>query len=219
MDLNYFKRGIFSLPFRRFGAFTQIMIKKLYDYDSPINNFHDLYNTELDQRVEVKFCVVRKKWDSPIDENNVIQAVMEANQGKRVLEYRDRNNFKFDCNMNQVKTAEFEILYYGLFFYDLISIFKIKSSEIGSNIAYSDKQHKGNVGEGQFHINNRTIDFHNPYFEQNISYEKLYYLISNEIDQEGKDLFHEHWQLPLANHQAPMIIPFDLTSNRELPRR
>jgi hypothetical protein len=40
------------------------------------------------------------------------------------------------------------VLYYGLFFADCVKIFRIGSGEIGSDIYYSDKQHKGNVCEG-----------------------------------------------------------------------
>ena len=41
-------------------------------------------------------------------------------------------------------------------------ICKIKSNEIlnDEEIMYSDHQHRGNTGEGQFHINNRTIETH-----------------------------------------------------------
>ena len=52
------------------------------------------------------------------------------------------------------------MLYYGLFFCDAIVIFRINSREIDSQIGYSDKQHKGNVGEGQFHITPKTLKTH-----------------------------------------------------------
>ena len=44
-------------------------------------------------------------------------------------------------------------------------------------IFYSDHQHRGNVGEGQFHINNRTLNNHiEKYFVQWLTYEELYKL-------------------------------------------
>lgn len=65
------------------------------------------------------------------------------------------------------------------FFADCIKIFRIKSSEIGPQICYSDKQHKGNVGEGQFHINQDTLQTHlDTYLYQTLTYEELFQLLS-----------------------------------------
>ena len=41
--------------------------------------------------------------------------------------------YDFDCNIQQVKRLEFDVLYYGLFFADRIAIFKMHSSEILSD--------------------------------------------------------------------------------------
>jgi len=87
-------------------------------------------------------------------------------------------NFSFDCNIQQVKKVEFDVLYYGLFFADCVKIFRIMSEQIGSQIFYSDKQHKGNVGEGQFHINGDTFQIHlDNYLYQTLTYEELYELL------------------------------------------
>lgn len=43
---------------------------------------------------------------------------------------------------------------------------------------YSDKQHRGNVGEGQFHINNKNISEHEKYLDKKVTYEELYELFS-----------------------------------------
>lgn len=49
-----------------------------------------------------------------------------------------------------------------MFFEDKIMICKIEAEQIkaDSKIFYSDYQHRGNVGEGQFHINNTTLQNH-----------------------------------------------------------
>lgn len=80
-------------------------------------------------------------------------------------------HFEFDCNIQQVKRAEFDHLYYGIFFSDCVVIFHITSEQIGPQIYYSDKQHKGNEGEGQFHLNQDTIAIH----EKNYLYRSLTY--------------------------------------------
>ena len=58
-------------------------------------------------------------------------------------------------------------------------MFHIRSDEIGADVRYSDKQHKGNVGEGQFHINNETIAVHERnYMYQKLSYDELLEILS-----------------------------------------
>ena len=78
-----------------------------------------------------------------------------------------------------MKRAEFDVLYYGLFFSDCILVFRIPSDAIGPRICYSDKQHKGNIGEGQFHINDRTLQIHlDNYLNQRLTYDQFYELLS-----------------------------------------
>ena len=93
---------------------------------------------------------------------------------------------KFDCNIQQVKRVEFDVLYYGLFFSDFIKIFRIESLDIkensrGGRIYYSDFQHKGNEGEGQFHINPNTFQIHLDYYlYKTLTYDELYQLLAAE---------------------------------------
>ena len=56
-------------------------------------------------------------------------------------------------------------------------ICKIEAEQIkaDSKIFYSDYQHRGNVGEGQFHINNTTLQNHlDKYLIKWIDYVELY---------------------------------------------
>ena len=69
--------------------------------------------------------------------------------------------------------------YYGLMFADAVVIFRIGAHEIGSHIFYSDKQHKGNEGEGQFHLNRQTLPIHlEHYLYKVITYDELLELLS-----------------------------------------
>jgi hypothetical protein len=71
-----------------------------------------------------------------------------------------------------------------LFFSDCIQIFRLESTEIkqnqnGGRIYYSDFQHKGNIGEGQFHINPRTLQIHlDSYLYKTLTYDQLYELLA-----------------------------------------
>ena len=101
-----------------------------------------------------------------------------------MVAFSEWQQHQFDCNIQQVKRTEFEVLYYGLFFSDCIKIFRIESTDVkenlrGGRIYYSDFQHKGNVGEGQFHINPTTLQVHlDHYLYKTLTYDELYELLS-----------------------------------------
>ena len=79
--------------------------------------------------------------------------------------------------MQQIKTNLFSTLWYSLFFEDKVLLFKIKNDVIreDSNIHYSDKQHRKNEGEGQFHITNKNIQYHvDNYLVKILTYEEVY---------------------------------------------
>jgi len=77
-----------------------------------------------------------------------------------------------------VKRKQFDVLYYGLFFSDCILVFRINREAIGSDIRYSDRQHLGNVGEGQFHLTSRTLQFHlDNYLYRRLTYEEFLELL------------------------------------------
>ena len=142
--------------------------------------FHDLYDDIENHRVEVKFSVARKRSETRINEATVLRCIAEAKSEERMIALNEWSKFDFGCNIQQIKRVEFEILYYGVFFSDCVTIFKIKRDEIGSRIQYSDRQHKGNIGEGQFHINRRTMQVHlDNYLYQTLPYDVLLQLLTD----------------------------------------
>lgn len=178
MNGQTLREGIFALRTRRFGTVAELMIKRLVKLGKGQNQFHDLYDDADKKRIEVKFSTVMKGAETTVTEDTVLRCIEEAIAANRMVVFDEWENFKFDCNIQQIKRVEFDVLYYGLFFADCIKIFRITSEEIGRQIAYSDKQHKGNEGEGQFHINKDTFQFHlNNYLYQTLTYEKLYELL------------------------------------------
>jgi hypothetical protein len=63
---------------------------------------------------------------------------------------------------------------------DGVEIFRIDADSISADIYYSDKQHAGNEGEGQFHLNNQTYAFHKEnYFIETLTYNNLLVILSN----------------------------------------
>ncbi len=177
---NKFRTGIFSLRTRRLGVVAEIIIKRLYGFSAPINKYHDLYDPKTNERIEVKFSTVTRKNETEIKEYNVIAQCIEANElSKRVISLGEVASETFDCNIQQVKPNKFEVLYYGLFFYDCIQIYRVESQNINKTSiqGWSDKQHAGNTGEGQFHINNSTFSSHQKFLIKQLSYKELYKIL------------------------------------------
>lgn len=179
MDGDTLREGIFALNTRRFGSVAEVLIQRLVQLGKAQSQFHDLYCDVKLKRVEVKFSRALKKSEIPVTTNTVLQCIEAATSEKRLVAWSERHSVQFDCNIQQVKRAEFDDLYYGIFFSDCIAIFHIESDAIGPQIYYSDKQHKGNLGEGQFHINQDTIHIHEQtYLYRNLTYDALAALLS-----------------------------------------
>src|SRR5690554_5122160 len=116
-ELRLFREGIFELRTRRFGTVAEIMIKKKYNLGESSNLAHDLVEKSTGNRVEVKFSTVMKANSAVINENNIIEQCKNANLRNRMVNSIELKDIKFDCNIQQIKRVEFDILYYGLFLY------------------------------------------------------------------------------------------------------
>lgn len=173
-----FRDGIFALRTRRFGTVAEIMIKRLYNLDESGTLAFDKRDRYSKERIEVKFSTVMKENDDKIRETNVIDQCKKANVSNRAMKSSEVGKYSFDCNIQQVKRKEFDVLYYGLFFADAIEIYKMSSNEILECPGYSDKQHRGNEGEGQFHLNESNIGYHREKFlDRVLTYAELYMLL------------------------------------------
>jgi hypothetical protein len=166
------QQAIFGLHTRRFGAVAEIMIKKMVMLERSSTLAYDLFDDKEGTRIECKFSRAQKKAEVKITESTLFKALeCEAN---RDIMYHEWKDFPWDCNIQQIKKAEFDILYYGVFFKDAILVFKVYSEQIDKEMRYSDKQHRGNTGEGQFHLNRQTLRHHlNYHLYKTISYGEL----------------------------------------------
>ncbi len=133
MDGQKLRDGIFALRTRRFGSVAECMVKRLRKYGKAKSLFHDLFDEKASRRIEVKFSTVLKKAEQTVTEESVLKCIEDATAEKRMVAFVDWEQAQFDCNIQQVKRREFDVLYYGLFFSDFIKIFRIESSEIKEN--------------------------------------------------------------------------------------
>lgn len=179
-----FRDGLFRLFTRRFGTVAEILVREILDCSTGKCLFHDLYDEVNSQRIEVKFSRVLKKHSSTITRSNVLECIKEAVTERVSICEDESENSKFDCNIQQIKLEEFDVLYYGLMFFDKVLIFKMSSNDISKHkkkLSFSDKQHKGNVGEGQFHIKPSNLKFHKDNFlSQEITYKEMLEYMTSE---------------------------------------
>ncbi len=183
--IEEFQEGIFALRTRRFGTVAEIMIQELFhDISFSHDLAYDLIQSDSNKKIEVKFSTVMKENNARIKPDNVIDQCLKGTFQNRMMSFEDTKTMKFDCNIQQIKRKEFDILYYGLFFKDKIMIFRIPTDNIISCLGYSDFQHRGNEGEGQFHINNDTISYHiQNWHVRDLSYEQLYNLFKGHKEK------------------------------------
>lgn len=64
---------------------------------------------------------------------------------------------KYDMNFQQIKPRLCDVFIWIGIWRDLIQYWVLSSYEVEHNSNYKDKQHKGNVGEGQLHIKPQNI--------------------------------------------------------------
>ena len=179
--ITEFRDGIFALRTRRFGTVAEEMIKKLYNLGKADNLAYDKKDPKTNAKVEIKFSTVMKENEENITGENIIEQCTKANLANRALNSDEVSKYKFDCNIQQVKPKEFDELYYGLFFADCIEIFKMNKDDVTSCHGYSDKQHRGNEGEGQFHINQDNIEYHRENHKvKDLSYKEFYDLLNKK---------------------------------------
>lgn len=173
------RAGIFNLRTRRFGTVCEHLVRVLTGSELSRTLLFDLYEEVQSLRVEVKFCTALRRAE-PIADDGILSAIRAA-ACDRAFPFAQWRETDFDANIQQVKRALFDVLYYGIFFQDRLTIFKIDSTEIrtseeiavagGVSIGYSDKQHRGNKGEGQFHISQRSLGTHLDHFHyRDLSY-------------------------------------------------
>lgn len=161
MDVKTFRDNLFQMNTRRFGKVAELIVKNITGSYFSSDIHHDL-NTgaATETRIEVKFSRVERRHGKVINQHNVLNVLSEEGLEIRLFPFGEWRQNKFDCNIQQIKKAEFDFLVYGLMFADRVIIFIATPDQVDERMGYSDKQHKGNVGEGQFHINQRTLQYH-----------------------------------------------------------
>jgi hypothetical protein len=199
-----FIRGLFSLRTRRFGTIAEILVRNLIGAEPSRSKYFDLRAN--DQRVEVKFSLVLRKNDAVIDAGDIVLAVIDAGRAppleERSFPFAEWRQHRFSCSINQIKPAEADEFYYCLAFSDCVVLFKAPSEAfrrpagtdegVAATIPnYCARQHKNSVGEGQFDINARNLQYHmDSFLFQSLTYPEVIQLLSCRQRSSGETRSH-----------------------------
>ena len=174
-EVDKLRDGIFALHTRRFGSVAERIVIALYGFREAKSKYYDAIEPASGSKVEIKFSRATEKQAPLTDRNLIEQCSAASNLVERALSGDDVRNYSWDSNIQQVKPEEFDTLYYGLFFSDKIEIFKMTSNDVESYERNSNKQHYGNVGEGQFHFDSKTYAYHKQnHFDRELTYDEVY---------------------------------------------
>ena len=174
-----FKNDLFALQTRRFGEAMEIITKKLLDLeDSDTLEYDKVKNSK---RIEIKASRALAPNAEKINEDNFLESIKQASMVSRVVNSDDDN---WQVQIQQVKPHCFDEMIYIVAFNDKLEFFKMTSQQVEELEGYSDKQHRGNEGEGQFTLKNSNIDKHREKYKiLEKTYEEIYDLFDSPTER------------------------------------
>jgi hypothetical protein len=176
---------IFRLNTRKFGDFNELLLERILQEKGIL--VEDSENASYDRIVdgyndEIKGSRVWSKSKLDLKSENVIDSLFK-HEDNLIVNIDESTFVKWDSNIQQIKSKYFKNLWYVLYFGDCIALFKIDHKQIGKDkkISYSNKQHRGNEGEGQFHITNKNIKYHlDTYLVKKFTYTEIYHKLEKK---------------------------------------
>ncbi len=156
---DYISRNIYLYIFeiaspRGFGErWAQGQLMSLEpDFIKPTRKIDDNYSGQYDIALKHKSELIKieVKASRAVDEESEEPLYIKA------LSYNSHQ--PFDMNFQQIKPACADVFIWIAVWRDVIKYWVISSTEVKSNRYYSDKQHRGNIGEGQLHIKDNNIN-------------------------------------------------------------
>src|SRR6266566_9064346 len=102
MDGETLRLGIFALRTRRFGSVAECMVKRLRKYSKAKSLYHDLFDEQTGQRIEVKFSTVQQKAKRTVTDETVLNCIEDAIAERQPVRFSSWRKHKFDCNIQQV---------------------------------------------------------------------------------------------------------------------
>ncbi len=121
------------------------------DFIKPTRELDENYDNQYDIALPYKDRLIKieVKASRAVDENSPEPLYVKA------LSFESHQ--PFTMNFQQIKPACADVFVWIAVWRDVIKYWVISSTEVENNKYYSDKQHRGNTGEGQLHIKDKNI--------------------------------------------------------------
>jgi hypothetical protein len=104
--------------------------------------------------------------------SRAVDVDFEADEPLYVKALASESKRPFDMNFQQIKPGCCDVFVWLAAWRDVIRYWVIPSYEIENNLYYSKGQHRGNVGEGQLHLNHDNIHEFDNYLAKSNELEK-----------------------------------------------
>jgi hypothetical protein len=191
---NKFRDCLFRLHTRKFGTINEIVISKyLTQLGYVVKKSKDGGKTDRqinNKKSEIKASRVLETNPIEGESKTLVEDIMSYVEV--VVPFDKCEEMNYLCNIQQIKNILFDDLYYSVYFKDIILFFKATKQQMiddVKNMKYSDRQHRGNKGEGQFGIKPQTIKYHmENYLIGSIEYSDMIELLGNE---DATEIFKE----------------------------
>lgn len=165
--------NLMNMAPKKIGTILEKIVRAEFSID--VNGHINAENDGLCQVSTIEIKSSRAMFETDSDKKASLYSFV-ANYQRGLVSLADLETSNFVCNIQQVKPKLFNRLYYVLLVKEGLLIFKIANNQIvnDSNITYSNKQHRGNTDEGQFHIKKSNINYHiETYYDRMIGWERI----------------------------------------------
>ncbi len=122
------------------------------DFLKPTKKLDETYSGQYDIALPYKDVLIKieVKASRAVDEGSEEPLYVKA------LSFESHH--PFTMNFQQIKPACADVFIWIAVWRDVIKYWVISSTEVERNRYYSDKQHRGNIGEGQLHLKENNIN-------------------------------------------------------------
>lgn len=121
------------------------------DFVKPTRKIDDNYSGQYDIALKYKDELIKIE----VKASRAVDGDSEEPLYVKALSFKSHQ--PFTMNFQQIKPACADVFIWIAVWRDVIKYWVISSTEVENNKYYSDKQHRGNIGEGQLHIKDSNI--------------------------------------------------------------
>lgn len=150
---------------------SQLKTRNLNSLTKEILNYYSKDNTS--DRTMILSSIVKNIVKIDINEGN-FKLFYRYIPKTEYIEYADRKNANWRCNIQQIKINNIGNVIFALYFSDMVCFYRLKKREIQLLDSFCSKQHKDNNNECQFNVSKKNIDLFDKYKILSIKYSECF---------------------------------------------